>query len=71
MKKTDLGKTNGVLANLGVVFGSALLAAEINHARDRASASAYQARTAQIDWSQQQLALSADLTGILVKFDGR
>ena len=53
MKKTDLGNTLGILANVGVIAGIVFLALEVRQTRDAVLGATYLTRaTAQEDWGK-------------------
>ena len=76
MKKIDLGRTIGMLANLGVIIGIAFLAIEMHQNNQLLSmqarlteTQAYVDRTASAGEEFRQLALSAELAELLARVD--
>jgi hypothetical protein len=69
MKKIDLGQLVIVLANLGVVVGLVLVAIEISQANRQAAATAYQARTSEVEQARKDFALSEQLPRIYVELN--
>ena len=65
-------KINGWLtlaANVGVVIGIFALLAELRHSSQVAEVAAYQTRISEIQEINLELALSSDLTSLLVKYE--